>query len=78
MVVDDTLVQLTEHPNAVKVTPCHDFDDYACGKRHGLKEKVILTPEGRMNTSCGRYAGLDRFEARRRVVEELKEKGLYA
>jgi valyl-tRNA synthetase len=61
---------------AVKVTPAHDFNDFATGKRHGLPELNILSLDGRMNAECGEFTGLDRFEARRRVKERLAELGL--
>ena len=75
--VDDELVEMSEHPNAVKVTPSHDFDDFECGRRHHLPGRVILTSDGHMNDRCGRFAGMTRFAARQRVVEELRAKGLY-
>lgn len=63
--------------NAVKITPYHDFDDYECGLRHNLKGKVIIDEQGRMTKECGIFAGQDRFIVRKKVVEELKRKGLY-
>ena len=74
--VDDSLVQMSDRPNAVKVTPSHDFDDFECGRRHHLPGRVILTPDAHMNARCGRFAGMTRFAARQGVVEELRAKGL--
>jgi len=61
---------------AVKVTPAHDPNDFEIGKRHHLEFINILHPDARLNENAGVFAGLDRFEARWKVVEALKEKGL--
>jgi valyl-tRNA synthetase len=64
---------------AVKVTPAHDLTDYEIGLRHALAMPTILAFDGTVasdEVSVGPYAGLDRFEARRRVVEDLRAKGL--
>ncbi|MFQ5849225.1 MAG: valine--tRNA ligase [Candidatus Binatia bacterium] len=73
---------------ALKITPGHDFDDFEVGERHGLRRIGIFDEEARIDPLAftsedlepqawlGRYALKDRFEARRLVVEELKEKGL--
>jgi valyl-tRNA synthetase len=60
----------------VKVTPAHDPNDYEMGKRHGLEFINILNPDGSVNENGGPYAGLDRFEARERVVADLEAQGL--
>ena len=62
---------------AVKITPGHDFNDFEVGKRHGLAPINILTREGALNESVPEaYRGLDRFEARKRVVADLDTQGL--
>ncbi|HWA17308.1 MAG TPA: valine--tRNA ligase, partial [Gemmatimonadales bacterium] len=62
---------------AVKVTPAHDPLDFEIGQRHGLQQIDIMTPEARMaETTPDRYHGLDRFEARKRVVAEFEALGL--
>ncbi|MCK9509504.1 MAG: valine--tRNA ligase, partial [Pigmentiphaga sp.] len=61
---------------AVKVTPAHDFNDYAVGQRHQLELISVLTLEGLVNEQGGAYQGLDRFEARQRVVADLEQQGL--
>ncbi|MDZ7315700.1 MAG: valine--tRNA ligase [candidate division KSB1 bacterium] len=61
---------------AVKITPAHDFNDYEVGQRHGLEMINVLTPEGVMNENAGPYAGLDRFAARKKVLEDLAAQGL--
>lgn len=60
---------------AVKVTPAHDPNDFEIGKRHNLAKINIMNPDATLNKNAGKYAGLDRFEARKKLLEELKEKG---
>ncbi len=60
----------------VKVTPAHDPNDFEAGKRHNLAKIKVIGEDGRMTAEAGRYAGLDRFEARRRVVADLEDLGL--
>ena len=62
---------------AVKITPAHDFNDFEVGKRHGLEAINVLTADARINANAPeRFRGLDRFEARKRVVAELEAEGL--
>jgi valyl-tRNA synthetase len=62
---------------AVKVTPAHDLDDFECGQRHGLPMIIVIDKTGHMSPEAGeRYAGLDRFEARKLVLEDLEAQGL--
>jgi valyl-tRNA synthetase len=74
-IVADSAVDPTFGTGAVKVTPAHDPDDYEMGKRHGLSAISVLDEEARVNEAGGEFAGLDRFEARRRIVERLAEMG---
>jgi len=60
----------------VKITPAHDPNDFEVGRRHKLTEIDVLTDDGRMSAAAGAYAGMDRFEARKRIVENLKALGL--
>jgi valyl-tRNA synthetase len=61
---------------AVKVTPAHDLNDFECGRRHNLRKIQVIDETGHMTEEAGAYAGLDRFEARKRVVADLAELGL--
>jgi valyl-tRNA synthetase len=61
---------------AVKVTPAHDSNDFDTGQRHNLPALVIMSSDGRINDNGGRYAGLDRFAARKQIVIDLEEQGL--
>jgi valyl-tRNA synthetase len=76
IIADGILVDMAFGTGAVKVTPAHDFNDFATGKRHGLAEINILTPDGKINEEGGSFAGLDRFDARRAVKKRLNELGL--
>ena len=76
IICDAELVDMTFGTGAVKVTPAHDFNDFATGKRHKLEEINILTLDGKMNEKAGPFAGLDRFVARKAIKKALDEKGL--
>ena len=74
-VVFDRHVQREFGTGALKVTPAHDRDDYEIGLRHNLEILKVMDDHGVMNEAAGRYAGLDRFECRRKIVEDLQEQG---
>jgi valyl-tRNA synthetase len=76
IITDSILVDREFGTGAVKVTPAHDFNDFATGKRHNLEEINIFTLDGKMNDACGEFEGLDRFEARKRVKSRLSELNL--
>jgi valyl-tRNA synthetase len=76
VITDPVLVDMTFGTGAVKVTPAHDFNDFATGKRHGLPEIAVIGPNGAMNEQAGEFAGLDRFAARKAVKKRLAELGL--
>jgi valyl-tRNA synthetase len=61
---------------AVKITPAHDPNDFEAGKRHNLPNIKVIDENGKMTAEAGRFAGLDRFEARKQVVAELEKLGL--
>ena len=75
-IIADTMVDTKFGTGAVKVTPAHDPDDYALGKKHKLEFINVMYPDGRMNEDAGDYRGMDRFQAREVILEDLKEKGL--
>jgi valyl-tRNA synthetase len=75
-VIADTLVDPAFGTGAVKVTPAHDANDFDMGQRHGLPPLVIMDTEARVNQNGGRYAGLDRFDARKQIVADLDARGL--
>ncbi|MEE9240681.1 MAG: valine--tRNA ligase [bacterium] len=75
-VIADSFVDPEFGSGAVKVTPAHDPNDYEAGLRNGLEQINILNPGGTINANGGPYEGLDRFEARKRVVADLEKLGL--
>jgi valyl-tRNA synthetase len=76
-IVEDDWVDPEFGSGAVKVTPAHDPNDFEIGRRHGLPEIDVLTPSGEMSDAApAAFRGLDRFEARQRVVEAMAEQGL--
>ncbi|MFS8641111.1 MAG: valine--tRNA ligase, partial [Symbiobacteriaceae bacterium] len=75
-VIADAYVDPEFGTGAVKVTPAHDPNDFEMGRRHGLPRVRVIDEHGRMTAEAGeRYAGLDRFEARKRVVADLEAGG---
>ena len=74
-VILDELAQPEFGTGAVKVTPAHDANDFAAGKRHDLAQINVMDDHARMNENAGPYAGLDRYEARKRVLEDLQSQG---
>src|SRR5467141_1960099 len=75
-IIGDEMVDREFGTGAVKITPAHDPNDFEVGRRHGLPEIDVMTDDGHMNSNAGAYAGLDRFEARKKIVEDLKAQGL--
>jgi valyl-tRNA synthetase len=75
-IIADSYVDREFGTGAVKITPAHDPNDFEVGKRHHLPEIDVMTPDGRMNQNAGKYAGVERFAARARIVDDLKELGL--
>jgi len=75
--IADAYVDPAFGSGCVKITPAHDFNDYEIGLRHGLQQINIFTPRAHLNDNVPpRFRGLERFEARQRVVEELQAAGL--
>ena len=74
-IIADPVVDRAFGTGAVKITPAHDNDDYETGKRHGLPMITVLDDAARINENGAQFAGLDRYEARRQIVEALQERG---
>lgn len=74
-IVEDHYVDPEFGTGAVKITPAHDPNDFDIGNRHDLERINVMNEDGTMNDRALDYAGLDRFEARKRVVADLKEQG---
>src|SRR6516164_2949474 len=75
-IVLDDMAELGFGSGAVKITPAHDPNDFEAGRRHNLESIQVIDEHAKMTTAAGEFAGLDRFEARKRVVEELEKRGL--
>ncbi|MCX8095015.1 MAG: valine--tRNA ligase [Caldisericia bacterium] len=73
--IEDEIVDMEFGTGAVKVTPAHDPIDYEIGLKHNLDKINILTEDGKINKNGGKFVGLSRFEAREKIIEELKNKG---
>jgi len=77
-VIADDYVDKEFGSGCVKITPAHDFNDYEVGKRHGLPQINILTIDAKIDLPGSPYHGLDRYEARKRIVADLDAAGLLA
>ena len=75
-IIADTYVDREFGTGVVKITPAHDPNDFEVGNRHNLERINIMNDDGTINENGGDYAGLDRFEARKRIVKKLEEDGL--
>lgn len=73
IIADDILADPEKGTGAVKVTPGHDPNDYACGNRNNLEKINILNEDGTLNENAGKYEGLDVQSARKKVLADLKE-----
>ena len=74
-IVADYYVDKEFGTGAVKITPAHDPNDFEVGKRHNLPEINIMNDDATINENGGKYAGMDRYEAREAIVRELDEQG---
>ncbi|WP_353685029.1 valine--tRNA ligase [Thermodesulfovibrio sp. 3907-1M] len=74
--IADSAVDMEFGTGAVKVTPSHDFNDAEIAQRHNLPYVCVIDEEGKMTEKAGKYKGLDRYEARKRIIEDLEKAGL--
>jgi valyl-tRNA synthetase len=77
-IITDELAQPEFGTGAVKVTPAHDASDFEAGLRHNLSRIEVIDQHARMNENAGKYAGLDRYAARKRILEDLENQGFLA
>ena len=75
-VIADSYVDKEFGTGCVKITPAHDPNDFEVGKRHNLEEIVVINDDATMNGKAGKYAGMDRYECRKALVEDLEKEGL--
>ncbi len=76
-VIADDFVDPEFGTGIVKVTPAHDPNDFAMGHRHKLEQINVMTADGKINENGGVYKGMDRFEARKKILQDLEEQGLF-
>ncbi|MEQ9105050.1 MAG: valine--tRNA ligase [Rhodothermales bacterium] len=75
-IIADEYVKSDFGAGALKITPGHDKNDFEIGQRHGLEVIGVIGPDGRMNDHAGIYEGMDRFDARERMVQDLEAAGV--
>jgi len=75
-VIEDEYVDMEFGTGCLKVTPAHDVNDYMLGEKHHLPAIDIFNPDGTLNEHGAMYAGMDRFDARKKIVEDLQAAGL--
>lgn len=75
-VIADSYVDMEFGTGVVKITPAHDPNDFEVGERHNLPRINVMNDDGTINENGGKYCGLDRYEARKQIVEELEKEGL--
>lgn len=74
-IITDSYVEMDFGTGAVKITPSHDLNDFEVGERHNLGQYIIMNEDATISDKGGIYAGLERYEARKKIVEDLKEQG---
>ena len=74
-IIGDDYIDMEFGTAIMKCTPAHDPNDFAIADRHGLPKPIIMNPDGTMNEKCGKYAGMDRYEARDAVIKQIEADG---
>ncbi len=75
-IVRDDYVDMEFGSGAVKITPAHDPNDFEIGNRHNLERILVMDEGGKMNENAGKYQGMDRFECRKQIVQDLEDAGV--
>ncbi len=75
-VIEDRYVEIDFGTGCLKVTPAHDKNDYMLGKTHNLESIDIFNEDGTLNENGGAYAGMDRFDVRKKIADDLAAAGL--
>lgn len=76
-IIADDYVEMDFGTGVVKITPSHDPNDFEVGARHNLGQLIILDEDAKINKNGGKYCGLDRYEARKKIIEDFKDLGLF-
>lgn len=74
-IIEDDYVEMEFGTGAVKITPSHDPNDFEVGERHNLGQCIVINEDVTISEGYGEYSGLERYEARKKIVEDLKEEG---
>ncbi|MBR2020812.1 MAG: valine--tRNA ligase, partial [Clostridia bacterium] len=75
-IITDEYADMEKGTGCVKITPAHDPNDFLVGQRHDLEQIVVMNDDATLNSVCGKFEGMDRYEARDAVVKELEEMGI--
>ncbi len=75
-IIEDDYVDMEFGTGAVKITPAHDPNDFEVAVRHGLSMPRVINDDGTINELGGKYCGMDRYEARKKIVDDLESEGL--
>jgi len=75
-IVADEYVDMELGSGAVKITPAHDPNDFEIGNRHNLERILVMNEDGTMNENAKKYQGMDRFECRKQIVQDLQDQGV--
>ena len=75
-IIADSYVEKEFGTGMVKITPAHDPNDYEVGKRHNLEIMSVIEKDGKLNDFAGKFSGMNAFDARKEIVEELEKQGL--
>jgi valyl-tRNA synthetase len=75
-VIADDYVEKDFGTGCLKITPAHDINDFEVGKRHNLEVVATIDADARLNAHAGAYAGMDRFDARKKIIQDLRDAGL--
>ena len=76
-IIADEYVEMDFGSGAVKITPSHDPNDFEVGARHDLGQNIIMDGKGNLNENAGAYAGMERYEARKKIIEDFEKLGFY-
>ena len=76
-IIGDEYVDINFGTGAMKCTPAHDPNDFLLGEKYHLEKPIIMNADASMNEKCGKYQGLDRYECRKKLLEDIKAKGLF-
>ena len=76
-IISDEYVEMDFGSGAVKITPSHDPNDFEVGSRHNLGQLVVMDGKGYLNENAGDYAGMERYEARKKIIEDFEKLGYY-